>query len=70
MNGDFLLIIGYFEAFSKFSDFAIDLDSLSEEFCEVSSVENFIFYWFGAINAEVMVDFLLGDLSVGSFSHG
>ncbi len=71
MNWDFLLVVGNLEVIAEFSDLAVDLNSLSEEFCEVGSVEDFIFDWFWAVNTEVMANFLLlSHFCVGSFSHG
>jgi len=53
--------------FTQVTDFTIDFYSGFQEFSEVGGVEDLIFDWLGAVNCEVVVDFLL----LGNFStHG
>lgn len=66
-----LIVVVDLEGLSEFAQLAVDLDALSEELCEVSGVKDLILNRLGAVNAEVVADFLLlGYFSVGLLSHG
>jgi len=66
-NGDFAGITGDVDLFTQVTDFTIDFYSGFQEFSEVGGVEDLIFDWLGAVNSEVVVDFLL----LGNFfTHG
>jgi hypothetical protein len=76
-KGDFLLVVAYLDGLSEVTGSASDFDALAEVLCEVSSVEDFIFDWFGAIDSETASNFGLNCflfsgffLDFSLFGHG
>ena len=52
LNGDFLVVAVDSDLVSQFAGFSVDFDSVSEELCEVGSVEDLILDGLGAVNDE------------------
>lgn len=66
-DSDLAGIVGDVDLFTQVSNLSVDFYSGFQEFSEVAGVEDLIFDWLGAVNWEVVADFLL----LGNFfTHG